>query len=76
MQEGMEVDREVMAVKKRMGNWQAVTGSMSTKHGIGSEASLELKGVDTSCLRLRNMHGVMSGSHNAADMHFICAGCK
>jgi len=53
-----------------------VTGSMSTKHGIGSEASLELKGVDTSCLRLRNMHGVMSGSHNAADMHFICAGCK
>ena len=37
-QEGTEGDRGVMAVKKRMGSWQAVTGSTSTKHGIGSEA--------------------------------------
>lgn len=27
-QEGMEVHREGMAVKKSTGNWQAVTGSM------------------------------------------------
>ncbi len=34
----MEGDRQVMAVKKRMGSLQAVIGSTSTKLGIGSEA--------------------------------------
>ena len=37
-QEGTEGGREGIAVKKRMGSWQAVTGSMLTKPGIGSEA--------------------------------------